>query len=491
MRIDLFSLRSVWLLILPIGLLCRLNLGSIQPHDFWWHVRTGQITLAAGAIPTIDLFTFTRTGEIWINQAWLMQVWMALLMAAGGPALVLAVHALTIATGYSLILWGIAGRWGVRLSVMAAIFGVALGIQNWAVRPQTFSFLAFGLLVLLVETHRAGRIHRLWWVVPLFALWGNAHGAFIFGIVYLGIYVVGTLIDAIRNGTVRLQRAPLLILCAQGALALAALTFNPQGIVGLLDYVRGFLQSEATLEYNMEFAPLTLRMADGMIMAVAVVWLITVRLRSNRPFHTAQVLTLLVFATLALLSRRSIPWFGMILIPILAEQLQGWWQQPRPLSHGNRLINGIILAALMFGYGVTLPWVRPFIPALAERYPILSEKTPVAAAAQLCTTVAPGTRGFQALGYASYLTVACPALPLFRDPRFELYSLEDWEEYIALMRGRYDWEQILDKYHITYIFADVVEQRHLVDAATDSPRWEALYQDEQAVVLLRVAAGPP
>src|SRR5688500_2525400 len=92
-----FTLRSLWLWLVPWGLSLRLCLSSIAPNDFWWHVRTGQLILQTRAIPTIDLFSYTQVGAPWINQAWLMQVALAQLMAWGGIPLVIFAHALTIA----------------------------------------------------------------------------------------------------------------------------------------------------------------------------------------------------------------------------------------------------------------------------------------------------------------------------------------------------------------------------------------------------------
>src|SRR5688500_13538639 len=57
-----FTLRSLWLWLLPWGLFVRLCLTTIAPNHFWWHVRTGQLILQSCAIPMIDLFTYTQLG---------------------------------------------------------------------------------------------------------------------------------------------------------------------------------------------------------------------------------------------------------------------------------------------------------------------------------------------------------------------------------------------------------------------------------------------
>ena len=221
-----FTLRNLWLWLVPWGLFVRLCLSTIAPNDFWWHVRTGQLILQTRAIPTIDLFTYTQPGAPWINQAWLMQVALAQLMAWGGVPLVIFAHALTITAGYTLILRACAPRYGVRTSVWATVIGVFVGIQSWAVRPQSFSFLAFGILLYLIEKHRQGQRNALWWAIPLFAVWVNAHGVFVFGLAALGLYTFGTVWDALWAREWQTRRRELLLLCAQALLAVAALALS-------------------------------------------------------------------------------------------------------------------------------------------------------------------------------------------------------------------------------------------------------------------------
>jgi hypothetical protein len=476
------TLRALWLWLVPLGLFARLCASWIAPNDFWWHLRTGQLILHNRAIPVIDLFTYTQPGAPWINQAWLMQVTFALLMQWGGVPLVIFFHALIITAGYSLILRACAPRYGVRISAWSTLFGIACGIQSWAVRPQTISFLAFGILIFLIEKHRQGQRRALWWAIPLFALWVNAHGIFVFGLAALGLYVAGTLWDALWARQWQVRRRELLELCAQGLLAVAALSLNPQGPLGIFDYVLGFFQSKATVQYNLEFAPLSIRSADGIVFATTLLVLILARLNSTTRLTTAQTLTLLAFAAMTLFSRRSAPWFGMAQIPIMAALLQGWWRQPWPLPPGKPVLTATLFALILILTSITLPWLRPYIPQLAETRPWLAPGTPVEATTFLCETLPPGTRGYQAIAFASYMEAACPDLPAFLDTRFELFPTEQWDEYIDIQSGRYNWAEHAERYGMEYIFAGAGDQEKLIEAVSASSEWQEIYRDERAVI---------
>jgi hypothetical protein len=482
-----FTFQNLWLWLVPWGIFLRLCTSTISPNDFWWHMRTGELILQQHAIPTVDLFTFTHPGEPWTNQAWLMQVVYALLMQWGGVPLVIFVHALTITAGYVLVLRACVPRYGGRISVWATVAGVAIGIQGWAVRPQSFSFLAFGLLILLIETHRRGYRHVLWWAAPLFAIWVNAHGVFVFGLAALGLYVIGTLWDAFWSKAWQNDphvRGELLELCTQGLLAVAVLSLNPQGPVGIASYVLGFFQSKATVQNNVEFAPITIRSLDGITFAFAIISLIVARLNTTARLTTAQTLTLLTFAAMTLFSRRSATWFGMILIPILATLLQGWWRQSTPPA-GKPLVIGAFITLLLLLAISVLPWWRPLLPKLMQERPFLASTTGVEGTAFLCRKFAPGTHGFQAISFASYMEATCPTLPTFLDTRFELFPTQQWDEYIAMQIGRYDWATIAGKYKMQYIFAGVEEQPGLIAAVSANPTWREIYRDQSAVIFER------
>jgi hypothetical protein len=69
----------------------------VRPHDFWWHVRTGQWIVENGHVPTVDHFSFTRSGEPYPHAMWwLMDLLLYLLLRAGDLPLVILVHAITI-----------------------------------------------------------------------------------------------------------------------------------------------------------------------------------------------------------------------------------------------------------------------------------------------------------------------------------------------------------------------------------------------------------
>ena len=50
----------------------------LRDSDTEWQIKVGQWILEHGALPTSDVFSFTRFGEPWISSSWLSQVAYAL-----------------------------------------------------------------------------------------------------------------------------------------------------------------------------------------------------------------------------------------------------------------------------------------------------------------------------------------------------------------------------------------------------------------------------
>jgi len=481
------TLDRLWLLVPPIGLFAWLQRDLIDPADFWWHLRTGQIIVQTGHIPTTDLFTFTRAGMPWTNQAWLMQVLLYLVYRLGDLRLIVFLHALSVALGYLLVELGCLHAPGTRSrdAALATLFAMGLGSLNWGVRPQSMSFLFFGLLVYLVERHRSGRLWTAWLWPPVMALWANLHGAFIFGLLFLLIYAGACTISDLRGS--RRLRQPTVWLLAAVFLSVLALSLNPQGPVGIARYIVGFGQSKSTLALNQEFAALSIRERDGAVFfLVTLLFVLVVSWRKVRlPGYL--IAAMLVFGVVSLYARRVLPWFGMAFAPawaivfssfLAATRVPAKERRRRPL---NYLLAGLLLAAAVG----SVPWIRDVLPFFGGTHSYVNaRRTPVAAVRTLCYDDE-RPRVFSGIAYGSYLTWACPAAPIFMDTRFELYPSELWADYLLVVRAQFGWEDVLDRHAVDALLLDKEQQAPLVAAARASPTWTPVYEDAVAIIFQR------
>jgi hypothetical protein len=523
------TLDHVWLAAALVLLALRPLLTPIPPHDFWWHLATGRIIVAQHAIPTLDSFSYTRTGLPFYNQGWLAQVLMYGIYQAGGLALTLLVQAALIALAYGLLLRLCIVRTGrLRLSVaLLLLTTLPLSFDNWNVRPQSYAFPLFvGFLVILTE-FRLGRRNRLWLLPLLMLLWVNIHGTFILGLGLIGLTFVGELLksferraeapsvpaDAPAEATPQSQeqigstggfdlRSALALLGAPvaddvqnrgrrlrrllvwGALTTLAVLVNPRGL-GVVGYVRNLLGSNAVTTLVTEWAPPTIRDAGGIIFFLFLIGCGIVLIYARRRPDPTDMLFFGAFLWLALGAVRNIVWFGFVATPLIAVQFSTLLAPPRAARRpaGVPVLNAVLIGMLGLLLVGGLPWIKPTLlpPSVGS---LLMEDTPVAAVAAMRAQPDRPRHLFHAMGYGSYLIWAAPEQPVFIDPRIELYPYEQWRDYINLGQAN-NVAELLRTYDIDGLLLSKHEQEALVKAVRADPAWQIRYEDVNTIYLIK------
>ena len=120
-------------------------LGCFPMGDFdvWWHLGTGRMILEHGAVPRVDVLTYTNAGRPWIDLYWFFQVIVALLYRAGGvPALVL----LKALVGTATVALALATRRpGSRVWPACAVWLVAVVVFSGGCASDLSCFRCFSL----------------------------------------------------------------------------------------------------------------------------------------------------------------------------------------------------------------------------------------------------------------------------------------------------------------------------------------------------------
>lgn len=206
-----------WLLATTLLAVCAVPLSNnISDPDLWGHVQYGFDVLQDG-LQYRATYTYSAEGARWISHENLAEVLFALGMTTLGPTGVLA---LKTALGVAVLAWMFA-RSQRQLSLLTAFVVFPLVAMNlmhfWNIRPQTLSFLLFTSIILLLEWSFAGwserwhlpvlrtlfagddpatvalqtrRLHALWFLPLLMAVWTNTHGAFLAGCCVISAYLV-------------------------------------------------------------------------------------------------------------------------------------------------------------------------------------------------------------------------------------------------------------------------------------------------------------
>lgn len=206
-----------WLLLTTLLAVCAVPLSNnISDPDLWGHVQYGLDVLRDG-LQYSATYTYSAEGARWISHENLAEVLFALGMTTIGPTGVLW---LKTGLGVALVGWMLvrAQRQGAGMLTAFIVFPlVAMNLMHfWNIRPQTLSFLLFTLIIVLLDWCFRGwagqwnlpvlqalfsdesqprpelqtkRLHYLWLLPLLMAIWTNTHGAFIAGCCVISAYL--------------------------------------------------------------------------------------------------------------------------------------------------------------------------------------------------------------------------------------------------------------------------------------------------------------
>ena len=233
---------------------------------------------------------------------------------------------------YLLVLWLVfAGVYCLALqrganpgeAALVTMGGVALGSYSFGPHMHHFGWLCtVGLFLVLEHFQRTGR--GLWLLPPLFALWINLHGSWVFGFVVMAIYIVCGLVEGQWNNVVadRWTTAQLRKLLLAFVASAVALLVNPYGYK-LVWYPFDLLfRQKIYLDNVGEWRSIDFHTGWGKLAMFTLLALLATIWFSRRPWKLRDVL-LAAFAVWAGLSHlRFLLFAAIVLVPILAPRLQ-------------------------------------------------------------------------------------------------------------------------------------------------------------------------
>jgi hypothetical protein len=216
--------RAQWWVRLAVFLFLAIAVArTVADVDLWGHVLFGRDIVNQREIPVTDPYSFT-SDRPWTNHEWLAESIMYLSYRMMGPTGLVALRLLTI------VLVGLLVSASIRTEQMSQagrdlliMLGVILTLpRTQHVRPQLFSVLLFGVLLLILTRADRGNRRALWLVPPLMAAWANLHGGWMVGLGTFGLWSAWAFIREARWAA-RAQTAMIL------GLSVLATLVNPYG----------------------------------------------------------------------------------------------------------------------------------------------------------------------------------------------------------------------------------------------------------------------
>jgi hypothetical protein len=451
--------------------------------DLWWHLRVGSTLLATHHFPTADAYSFTAYCQHWIAYEWLGDVVLAAAWRAGGLR-GLMVLGMLLAGAILLALYALATlRSGNAKAGFVACAALTLFVYpSCSLRPQMLGYLFLVLTLIVLERFRQGRAGSLWLLPPLFLVWVNTHGSFVFGLLALGVYWGSGLVE-IRWGNLasrlwtpgerlRLEGAALLILIA--------LVMTPYGTEVCLYPLNmafsqpinvGNIQEWQSMPFGLMLGKVFLALLLGFVLAQATLrpaW----RLEELVLFMAGVAAACLHLRFLLLFVPFSAPLFAVILAR---------WVPPYSLEKEKYALNALLIVLV----ASAMVW---FFPSRAKLQSILEVRWPVRAVEYLQRHPAPQPM-YNTYGYGGYLIWQFDGQnKVFVDGRADLYERTGvLADYLTLSRLGNAAPFLLNAYRIQSCLVERDEP--LATLLSVLPGWERVYNDSQSALFVRQEAA--
>ena len=462
--------------------------------DTGWHIRTGEWILQHRAVPTHDLFSFTKPHEAWFAWEWAWDVLFALIhryWGLGGVAFVTVILLGLIAMLlYKLVLRTCRNEVLGFFAAALAICGTSI---HWLARPHLLSWVFFLLFLHIIRSAEEGKTKVLGWLPLLTLFWVNIHGSFFLGVILLLLTAVGEATrafwvtgDSWRD--VYTTCRPYLV-CA---IACSAVTFVNPYTWHLHQHIFQYLTDAKLLDNIQEYQSISFHAGQAVFFecmlllgGLAAFWF----LPSGR---VTPALLFLCFGHLALLSARNIPLFLMIVAPQVAALLQ-------------EIVSRCRRARLLGSFFTTISEICEEFKPL-ERLPRLYLLSGLAVLVLAALLVA-GRKGFEPEFNADIFPVQ--AIPLIEaSPARNIFTYDQWGDYLiyrlypskrVFMDGRsdfygdrfvtsiqhilgvqYDWSKQLRRFSVDMVV--VKPDCALSTVLKTAPGWRMLFDDGKVLI---------
>ena len=456
--------------------------------DVFWQLKLGEITFAQG-IPKTEPFLSTQPDRPHVPVAWLAQVIYSQVRLATGWVGLHLVDTLIWFGGYIILAHRMRRERGVTWPAVTALVLAQLCTFSHSMtgRPQSFSVLAFALLVLLTRSQLPAWKKWLFGAI-LLVVWQNAHPSAVAGFVWLGslAFAEGLLWYWYRAENQRFATIGLTLIAA------AALFATPAG-AAIFPLSKD--NAEASLWFGIgEWKPLwdqkctsTLVSGDvtgfldwffgsGRLSAfLVIIPTIVVCCYRWRRVPLAELLATLPLLALTIYMHRFILFWAAVMIPIwyflLAPPVsvtpaQPWWP--------NRVTRPFVISLWLLTFAIRL-----MLPPYWYVYQSFAGATALRES---------GMKGVIYCNYFQGGTLIDYGYPDWRvthDGRYYLYSISDWQVHADERAGKVPLATIVDRYKPKAFFLRPGADDGLIQLLTADTDWKQIFSDDWSVAFIR------
>ncbi|MGI9101703.1 MAG: hypothetical protein ACR2IF_04580 [Terriglobales bacterium] len=451
--------------------------GTIIEPDIWWHLRNAQLLVSSHSLPRFDQYSFTVAGSPWIDHEWLSELmYYGMFKLFGLQGLLLLMIAAAGAI-FALLYYRCreAGA-NPKTASIVMILGVLVASVVFGPRPHLLGWLCMSVLLVLLERFADHRSAPLWVLPPLFCLWVNLHGSWLFGLIVLSTFLICGL-ARLDWGLIAAEPMPapdLRKLAVAAAASVGALFINPFGY-RLVAYPFDLLFRQTSNMANIdEWRSVDFHDPRGKIVMLLLIVLFTCALAGHKKWKLREAL-LVLFALYVSLTYWRMQFFAaLIFVPLISTRLPLFPAYDEKKE--KPILNAILIAGVILIMLVKFPGARALNDQIARVYP---ERALAFMRAHGLTE-----RVLNDYGWGGYIIWHEPEMKTFIDGRADLFVYKGvFDDYVKLVTTGEEFE-LLDRYRIQT--ALVKPSNKISYMLGHSSCWRSTYSDEIAVVYQRI-----
>jgi hypothetical protein len=454
--------------------------------DFWWHLRNSEMLLTTHHFLWQDVYSFTTYGKAWIDPEWLGElIYYFGFHALGerGLFVVMLVALELIIAGVFLLCCRRSGD--ANAALLATMAFVVMASVNVGFRTILFGWICFICEMLVLEAYSRGRDY-LWLLAPLFALWINLHGSWIFGLVFYVLFFASGFVEGSWGSITAVRWTPQQWrkLIAVGVCSVAALFANPYGW-RLVAYPSELIFRQQSMVADVqEWASLDFHSVIGKFYFILVAGLVILTMIRRHTWRLHELVFALVGLYDAATHMRFLFLAGILVSPLVAVALSGVVIAPydpksKDESSRNSAIiagcNAVIIAGCLVFVFFNIPRSSVLCAAEAQYYPVY--------ALPALETSCAHQRVFNDSNWGGYLIWNARDIPVFMDSRIDIFDFHGvMADAMDAIRIR-DSLAVLNRYQIGCVFLPT--NSPLVYLLRNTSGWRVQYQDSTASLLVR------
>jgi hypothetical protein len=312
-------------------------------------------------------------GRTWINDSYLSQVGMALIVrCGGGKALGVGASCLALLILIALLILNRLDKVGWMPTIVASLLVWSILVMQWRAAPRLASLACFAALLVVLQISFAGwrgqwlwtkvgrwtrrdwepgscllrydsqKIRLLWLAAPLFFVWANLHHDFMVGLAVLWVYLACRALEAIcqrgRSGWGLVRRMALM-----GGVAGLATLVTPYG-----PWLHEWLLSGSAVDFLAAWeGPAESIVQAGSLWSVFLMVLafaLAAQAVAYRRCDLAQVITLSLIVALTIRDANRASYFALATGFWIGIPFQEFWAVVQSITLGRRRTQPIAVA---------------------------------------------------------------------------------------------------------------------------------------------------